>query len=84
MRWRIGAGMNDSSMFRMDDGSVAGPVVCQKDGLLVCYGWLADQGNTVPDNCWVGIFGKIRNQIDEDGNYTESYTALQIQPWILG
>lgn len=84
LRWRIGAGQKDSSLFKKDDGTLAGTVKCDRDGTLICYGWLADQGNTAPDNCWVAIFGKIKNEIDDQGYTDDYFTALQVQPWIIG
>lgn len=43
------------------------------------YGWLADNGNVNPEECWVGVFAEIENA---DG--TKRPTLLQMQPWIIG
>lgn len=86
LKWKIGSGMNDSSEYVPEGGSSpSGPVVCDNDGLLVCYGWVADNGDETPDNCWVAIFGEIRTlEEEEQETYSTNYVALQVQPWIKG
>lgn len=78
MLWRIAAGTNDSSLYRNENGIQAGSVTCDADGVLVCYGWLADQGNTTPENCWVALYGKVENVIDEQGHRQSDWVALQV------
>lgn len=63
MKWIIDAGAKTSN-----------EIVCQKTGNLVIYGWLADNGNTISQNAWVGLFGQINNE----------WILLQLQPWIIG
>lgn len=43
------------------------------------YGWLADNGNVNPEECWVGLFQEIEN-----GDGTVRPTLIQMQPWIIG
>ena len=75
--WNIDAGGRDSSEY-MQGGSMVGSLVLSSSGNLVVYGWLADNGDVAPENCWVGLFGKIQTTSGPQ------YTALQIQPWIAG
>lgn len=62
--WHIDHNQKDSSLWRDEFGAVAGPAICGHTGNLVCYGWLADNGNVKPGQAWVGLFGRI--QCDED------------------
>lgn len=43
-------------------------------GMLVLYGWLADNGTIDTAKCWVALQGYIKNE----------WRTLQMQPWILG
>lgn len=79
--WHIDHNQRDSSLWRDEFGAEAGPVICRYTGNLVCYGWLADNGNVRPENAWVGIFGRVKCGDDDSGL---SWVALQIQPWIVG
>lgn len=79
MMWNIDSGQRDSSLFLDETGKRAGYVECEETGILVAYGWLADNGNLNPENCWVGIFSPIKNK---DGVVRD--TLLQVQPWIVG
>lgn len=63
LKWRIDAGEKESN-----------EIVCNTTGNLVIYGWLADNGNTISQHAWVGLFGEI------SGNWI----LLQLQPWIIG
>jgi len=80
MYWHIDHDQMDSSQWKDEYGAQAGPVTCKYTGNLVCYGWLADNGNVKPGCAWVGLFGHVKC-----GNDTNpSWVALQVQPWIMG
>jgi len=80
MYWHIDHNQRDSSTWKDEYGAEAGPAICKYTGNLVCYGWLADNGNVKPGCAWVGLFGRVLC-----GNAAEpSWVALQIQPWIIG
>ena len=80
LMWHIDAGQRDSSLW-VDPatGKAAGYLKCPSTGMLVMYGWLADNGNLNPEECWVGLFAKILN-----GDGVVRPTLIQAQPWIVG
>ena len=80
MYWHIDHGQKDSSEWIDKYGAKAGDVICKYTGNLVCYGWLADNGNVKPGQAWVGLFGHVRCGTDS----SSKWVALQIQPWIIG
>ena len=47
-------------------------------GQLVMYGWLADNGGLNPEECWVGVFGKIKCWNDVKEDYDEQDVALAV------
>ena len=80
LMWNIDSGQRDSSLFvNPETGLQAGYLICPDTGFLVMYGWLADNGNLNPEECWVGLFSEIEN---EDGK--RRATLIQMQPWIIG
>jgi hypothetical protein len=60
MYWHIDHNHYDSSEWIDEYGTKAGSVICKYTGNLVCYGWLADNGNVRPENAWVGLFGHVK------------------------
>lgn len=54
-------------------------IICNHTGNLVLYGWLASNADVLPEECWVGLFTKMKN-----GDNQEHDTAIAIQPWIIG
>lgn len=78
--WHIDHNQTDSSEWIDEYGVKAGPAICKYTGNLVCYGWLADNGNIRPETAWVGLFGRVKTGDSDDLNWV----ALQIQPWIVG
>ena len=84
MYWHIDHGQRDSSLYVDTNGALAGGVTCRHTGNLICYGWLADNGNVRPENAWVALFGQVLCPIDRDGNLGKKWVALQVQPWIVG
>ena len=60
MYWHIDHGQSDSSLWKDEFGAEAGAAVCKYTGNLVCYGWLADNGNVKPGQAWVGLFGHVK------------------------
>lgn len=79
LMWNIDSGQRDSSLFIDGEGHRAGYVTCPESGMLVAYGWLADNGNLNPENCWAGLFSPIENA---DGTVKD--ILVQVQPWIIG
>jgi hypothetical protein len=62
LMWNIDSGQRDSSRFiNPETGEAAGYLSCPETGILVMYGWLADNGNVNPEECWVGVFSEIEN-----------------------
>lgn len=80
--WHINHNQRDSSEWIDEYGNIAGSVICNHTGNLVCYGWLADNGNVRPETAWVGLFGRIK--INDNNSSKSTWVALQIQPWIIG
>lgn len=39
-------------------------VTVVKTGNLICYGWLADNGNVKAENAWVALFGEVKLKSD--------------------
>jgi len=85
MQWHIDDGQRDSSLYV--PGSVgsaaAGYVRCAATGQLVVYGWCADNGNLLPEECWVGLFGKLVCGAAGQAQEVQD-VALQVQPWVVG
>ena len=50
--------------------------VCNKNGMLVVYGWCADYGSIEPQQCWIALGGY--------NEYTAKYAILKLEPWIQG
>ena len=85
MEWHFNHGGRDSSDYVPQSGATtAGYAECQETGLLVAYGWLADNGGVLPEECWVGLFGKVRCLDAATGEYVEEDIALAVQPWVVG
>lgn len=61
----------------------AGPARCNRTGYLTLFGWLADNGNVLPQDAWVALYAKIRLASDTS---TPQYRwiPIQVQPWIIG
>ena len=58
--WRIDHNQRDSSKWLDEFGVEAGAATCPYTGNLVCYGWLADNGDVRPEQAWVGLFGHVQ------------------------
>ena len=86
LEWHFNHGGRDSSEYIPQSGAakVAGYVTCPATGQLVIYGWLADNGGVLPEECWVAVFGKILCMNEADGSYSEKPVALAVQPWVIG
>ena len=82
--------------FRMDDNGTdsskwidpetsapAGAVVCPRTGYLTLFGWLADNGNVLAQDAWVGLYAQIL-LASESSSPQYRWIPLQIQPWIIG
>ena len=82
--------------FRIDDNGVdsskwidpetraeAGYVECQYSGFLTMFGWLADNGNVLAQDAWVGLYGQIY-VTTKNGDRAQKWIPLSIQPWVIG
>lgn len=60
-------------------------IMCRQSGWLTMYGWLADNGYVLPQDCWVGLYGKLNvyDDVKED-MLKDKWVLLQMQPWIRG
>ena len=74
MYWHIDHNQFDSSEWLDEYGAKAGAAICKYTGNLVCYGWLADNGNVRPEQAWVGIYGHVKCGSDSQ----LKWVALQI------
>lgn len=62
-----------------------GPTVVNKTGWLTMTGWLADNGNVLLQDAWVGLFGYINVRSEDDSStISHKWVPLQYQPWPLG
>lgn len=60
-------------------------VMCKQSGWLTVYGWLADNGYVLPQDCWVGLYGKVGIYDDvNEKQLNDKWVLLQMQPWIRG
>ena len=92
--WHIDDNSHDSSKFIVDPigPQTAGCITCDHDGWLTIYGWVTDNGNVMPQEAWVGLFGKVKIQNDRkppiegtsEYTYEENFVLLQMQPWVVG
>lgn len=78
MYWHIDHNQRDSSEWLDEFGAKAGPATCMYTGNLVCYGWLADNGNVRPETAWVGLFGHVQCHDDNEDRDIPQWVALQI------
>ena len=82
--------------FRIDDNGVdsskwidpetraeAGYVECPYSGFLTMFGWLADNGNVLAQDAWVGLYGQIY-VTTKNGDRAQKWIPLSIQPWVIG
>lgn len=83
IHWHFDNGTRDTSQFVWPDGTTHESETCNNNGNLVVYGWLADNGNVLPQEAWVAIYGKILYP-SEGGAYDTAWVALQVHPWIVG
>lgn len=87
---------NNFMYFRIDDNGVdsskwidpetraeAGYQKCPYSGYLTMFGWLADNGNVLAQDAWVGLYGQIGATL-ANGQIVQKWIPLQIQPWIIG
>lgn len=81
MHWKIGENQTDSSEYIDTTGYPVGPKVCTHTGNLVIYGWLADNGDVDPQDAWVGLYGCLHTNADDDNE--RDWVLLQLQPWPL-
>ena len=58
-------------------------VLCRQSGWLTIYGWLADNGYVLPQDCWVGLYGKV-GIYDGVKQLNDKWVLLQMQPWTRG
>lgn len=60
----------------------AGATIVNNSGWLTITGWLADNGNVLMQDAWVGLFGYINARNDDDPTIIErKWIPLQYQPW---
>lgn len=63
-------------------GMASGPVYVNRTGWLSITGWLADNGNILAQDAWVGLFGLIYVKDENDSSIiTSQWVPLQYQPW---
>lgn len=89
MHWHIDDNGTDSTQWM--DPSAKGRktqidgVRCEHTGFLTIYGWLADNGQPLPQDCWVGLYGRINVINDKTGEQIPGkWVMLQVQPWVRG
>jgi hypothetical protein len=83
MKWKIDDKMNDSYYSLDQYGNQMLGVKCKKTGWLTMYGWFADNGDVVPQEAWVGVFGQMcYNSTNNQSNI--AWMPIQIQPWVIG
>ena len=86
----------DFMYFRIDDNGVdsskwispethgeVGYRVCPHTGYLTIVGWLADNGNVLPQNAWVALYGQVYTT-SGTSQKTPNWIPLQVQPWPIG
>lgn len=76
-------GVDSSKWIDPETKSEAGYQTCKYSGFLTMFGWLADNGNVLAQDAWVGLYGQIYS-ILEDGSQQQRWIPLQIQPWVIG
>ena len=74
--WHIDDQSTDSSTSKDEvAGSIGSYVQMKKTGMLVMWGWLADNGNVRPQDAWVALYAKIKDNLE---------VPIMLQPWIQG
>lgn len=76
-------GVDSSKWIDPETKSEAGYQTCKYSGFLTMFGWLADNGNVLAQDAWVGLYGQIYSILD-DGSQQQRWIPLQIQPWVIG
>lgn len=82
--FRIDDNGNDSSKWIDPSTKLeAGYVECPQTGFLTMFGWLADNGNVLAQDAWIGLYAQMYVETG-DGTLVQKWIPLQIQPWIIG
>lgn len=89
MHWHIDDNGNDSTKWMDPEAGNARTQVdgvqCKHSGFLTIFGWLADNGHVLPQDCWVGLYGRMRVVDESTGGVAQNkWVLLQVVPWVRG